>query len=302
MIYNLMNMKNIILIVCLLVTTSRAQFAYPSEDFLGGGIGYSPMYIQMESIPGEEKMADLGLSNGFGKDPLIVHGGEGFAHITGRWRIGGYAGIGSKSISTIPDIILYVNRDGEDGYQAAQDPSDIQVDEDTIGYYTDLYNPTIEAKFTFSLGAASVEYVQPLFQDLELSAGALLGLGRASLSIEQTIGNPKWDATFSNVYGVIDSDTLYYEVDDITQNSEILPNIQLPGLLRNMTGTFFNFQPYIAIKWQFLDRVGIRISTGYNQGTIAAGSWKLNGGTKISDSPLSSVEGLTFRTMLYMGL
>ena len=142
----------------------------------------------------------------------------------------------------------------------------------------------------------------PIFQDLELSGGALLGLGRASLSIEQTIGNPTWDATFSNVYGVIDNDTLYYEVDNLELGADILPSIQLPGLLRNMTGTFFNFQPYIAIKWQFLDRLGIRISTGYNQGTITAGSWKLNGGTKISDSPLSSIEGLTFRTMLYMGL
>lgn len=297
-----MNIRSIIIVSVLIGATSQAQFAYPSEDFLGGGIGYSPMYIQMESIPGEEKMADLGLSGGFGKDPLIVHGGEGFAHMTGRWRIGGYAGIGSKSISTIPDIILYINRDGEDGYQAAQDLSNIQANEDTIGYYTDIYNPSIEAKFTFSLGAASVEYVMPIFQDLELSGGALLGLGRASLSIEQTIGNPKWDATFSNVYGVIDNDILYYEVDSLELGADILPSIQLPGLLRNMTGTFFNFQPYIAIKWQFLDRLGIRISTGYNQGTITAGSWKLNGGTKISDSPLSSIEGLTFRTMLYMGL
>ncbi len=161
-----MNIRSIVIVSFLMGATSQAQFAYPSEDFLGGGIGYSPMYIQMESIPGEEKMADLGLSGGFGKDPLIVHGGEGFAHMTGRWRIGGYAGIGSKSISTIPDIILYINRDGEDGYQAAQDLSDIQANEDTIGYYTDIYNPSIEAKFTFSLGAASVEYVMPIFQDL----------------------------------------------------------------------------------------------------------------------------------------
>ena len=26
------------------------QFSYPAEDFLGGGIGYSPMYIKLKEM------------------------------------------------------------------------------------------------------------------------------------------------------------------------------------------------------------------------------------------------------------
>ena len=54
--------------------------------------------------------------------------------------------------------------------------------------------------FAIALGAGSVEYVMPLLQDLELSAGALMGLGRAGMAINQTSSNPKWSQVFSNVY------------------------------------------------------------------------------------------------------
>ena len=35
---------------------------------------------------------------------------------------------------------------------------------------------------------------------------------------------------------------------------------------------FFNFQPYVAVKWQFLERLGLRISVGFNKGTVRQGS------------------------------
>ena len=65
---------------------------------------------------------------------------------------------------------------------------------------------------------------------------------------------------------------------------------------------FFNFQPYVAVKWQFLERLGLRISVGFNKGTVRQGSWKLNGRTQIGDSPSSALSGVAFRTMLYVGL
>ena len=76
----------------------------------------------------------------------------------------------------------------------------------------------------------------------------------------------------------------------------------VPGLLRDVSATFFNFQPYVAVKWQFLERLGLRISVGFNKGTVNAGSWKLNGRTTIDDSPTSALAGVSFRTMLYIGL
>ena len=287
------NMKNIVLFLTLSSSLLMAQFSYPLEDFLGGGIGYSPMYIKLDSIPGSSDLMGLGLNPKNFRDPFVIHGGEGFAHVTGRWRIGGYAGAGGTSISTVPDIIIFQD-DDEDGV----------LDEgENFKDYTNFFNPTIEAKFTISMGAASIEYVMPLLQDLELSAGALMGLARAGIAVDQQSGNPRWGSIFDNAYGTMDSTgTLFYGVDaDSYADPVILPGT-VPGLLRDVSATFFNFQPYVAVKWQFLERLGLRISVGFNKGTIPAGNWVLNGRTKISDSPASSIQGASFRTMLYIGL
>ena len=109
--------------------------------------------------------------------------------MTGKWRIGGYAGIGSSSISTITNVQLYVDQ-GETGYNG-----------ETAVDYDGNFDPTIEAKITLSLGAGSIEYVMPIFQDLEISAGAMMGLGRLNLSIDQYAANPKWGEMFNFSYG-----------------------------------------------------------------------------------------------------
>ena len=284
-------MNKIIFIFIFKCTIAFGQFSYPAEDFLGGGIGYSPMYISLDSIPGASYLTALGLDPKNFSDPFVIHGGEGFAHVTGRWRIGGYAGMGASSVSTIPDIILFEDS-GPTGFDAG----------DTSVVYTDDFNPSIKAKFSFLLGAASVEYVMPLLQDLELSSGALMGLGRVSMAIDQQSGNPRWDKIFSNAYGTMSDGTLYYPVTDIDDTDQQIVPGEVAGLQRDVSATFFNFQPYVAVKWQFLERLGLRISMGANKGTVPAGSWKLNGRTSVSDSPQSSLSGLTFRTMLYIGL
>ena len=177
-------------------------------------------------------------------------------------------------------------------------------DDENSKDYTNFFNPTIEAKFSISMGAASIEYVMPLLQDFELSAGALMGLARAGIAVDQQSGNPRWGTIFDNAYGTMDSTgTLYYGVDaDSYDNPDPITPGPVPGLLRDVSATFFNFQPYVAVKWQFLERLGLRISVGFNKGTIPAGNWVLNGRTKISDSPASSIQGASFRTMLYIGL
>jgi len=287
------NMKNIVLFLTLSSSLLMAQFSYPLEDFLGGGIGYSPMYIKLDSIPGSSDLMGLGLNPKDFKDPFIIHGGEGFAHVTGRWRIGGYAGAGGTSISTVPDIIIFQDDNGNDSLDAGENSKD----------YTSYFNPRIEGKFTISMGAASIEYVMPLLQDLELSAGALMGLARAGLAVDQQNGTPRWGTIFNNAYGTMDSTgTLYYGVSASEYDEPVILPGTIPGIMRDVSATFFNFQPYVAVKWQFLERLGLRISVGFNKGTIQAGKWKLNGNTKISDSPASSIQGASFRTMLYIGL
>jgi len=290
---NPINMKNIVLFIILSSSLLMAQFSYPLEDFLGGGIGYSPMYIKLDSIPGSSDLMGLGLNPKDFKDPFVIHGGEGFAHVTGRWRIGGYAGAGGTSISTVPDIIIFQDDNDNDSLDAGEDFKD----------YTNFFNPTIEGKFTISMGAASIEYVMPLLQDLELSAGALMGLARAGIAVDQQSGNPRWGTIFNNAYGTMDSTgTLYYGVSAGEYDEPVILPGTIPGLLRDVSATFFNFQPYVAVKWQFLERLGLRISVGFNKGTIPAGKWVLNGRTKISDSPASAIQGASFRTMLYIGL
>ena len=286
-------MKNIVLFITLSSSLLMAQIGYPLEDFLGGGIGYSPMYIKLDSIPGSSDLMGLGLNPKDFKDPFVIHGGEGFAHVTGRWRIGGYAGAGGTSISTVPDIIIFQDDNGNDSLDAGENSKD----------YTSYFNPRIEGKFTISMGAASIEYVMPLLQDLELSAGALMGLARAGLAVDQQNGTPRWGTIFNNAYGTMDSTgTLYYGVSASEYDEPVILPGTIPGIMRDVSATFFNFQPYVAVKWQFLERLGLRISVGFNKGTIQAGKWKLNGNTKISDSPASAIQGASFRTMLYIGL
>lgn len=290
---NPINMKNIVLFITLSSSLLMAQFSYPLEDFLGGGIGYSPMYIKLDSIPGSSDLMGLGLDPKNFHDPFVIHGGEGFAHVTGRWRIGGYAGAGATTISTVPDIIIFQDDNANGTFDEGENFKD----------YTNFFNPTIEAKFSISMGAASIEYVMPLLQDLELSAGALMGLARAGIAVDQQSGNPRWGTIFDNAYGTMDSTgTLFYGVDASDYDDPVILPGTVPGLLRDVSATFFNFQPYVAVKWQFLERLGLRISVGFNKGTIPAGNWVLNGRTKISDSPASSIQGASFRTMLYIGL
>tara|TARA_B100000941_G_scaffold176923_1_gene126659 strand:- start:166 stop:1059 length:894 start_codon:yes stop_codon:yes gene_type:complete len=296
--------KKIITSITFFITSLFSQFdLYPVTDFFGGGIGYSPMYISIEEFPATDLLKNLGLDPKQFDSPFVVHGGEGFAHMTGKWRIGSYAGVGSSSISTVTNIRLFVDSDG-DGI-LDQNEIDNSVD------YDGNFDPSIEAKITISLGAASIEYVMPVFQDLEISAGAMMGLGRLNLSIDQYAANPKWSEMFDFSYGpkvtTVDTDSnaivnYYYAVDNLGNPISGFNAANAPGVMSDLSGTFFNFQPYVAIKWQLLDRVGLRISAGFNKGTIGQGRWKLNSRYLIGDSDSYTLSGITFRTMLYLGL
>ena len=161
------------------------------------------------------------------------------------------------------------------------------------------------------ISAVTLEYVVPIFRDLEIASGAMFGIGRTIISIDQNTGTPRWDESFSNNFGQVLNDTLVYAIDTTGTTSQAaidaLQGAYLPPLasnagMTNLSGTFFNFQPYVAVKWQITDRVGLRLSIGYNKGVIRAGQWQLNDRFQISDSPESSLSGLSFRTMIYFGL
>ena len=311
-----MNRYKLITLILPIVIFAQSDL-YPVEDYYGGGIGYSPMYMILDSIPGASKLRQVGVNPDNFNSPFVIHGGEGFTQISGRWRLGGYAGIGTSRISNALSVILAVETNG---YPGIQDTTTIIITDqglpdpiirDSTENYTGIFVPTIEAKFTFMISAVTLEYVVPIFRDLEIASGAMFGLGRTIISIDQNTGTPRWDASFSNNFGQIINDTLYYAIDitgttaqaafDALQGSYLPPLASSAGMT-SISGTFFNFQPYVAVKWQITDRVGLRLSIGYNKGVIRAGQWKLNDRFQISDSPESALSGLSFRTMIYFGL
>ena len=302
-----MNRYKLIILTLPIVIFAQSDL-YPVEDYYGGGIGYSPMYMILDSIPGASKLRQAGVNPDNFNSPFVIHGGEGFTQISGRWRLGGYAGIGTSRISNALSVLFGVETNGIEGIQTtANDTSQPDLTEK----YTGIFVPTLEAKFTFMISAITLEYVVPIFRDLEIASGAMFGLGRTIISIDQNTGTPRWDASFSNNFGQVINDTLIYTVDttgttldaaiDALQGSYLSPQTSSAGMT-NLSGTFFNFQPYVAVKWQITDRVGLRLSIGFNKGVIRAGQWKLNDRFQISDSPESALSGLSFRTMIYFGL
>ncbi|MDP7526566.1 MAG: hypothetical protein QF852_02965 [Candidatus Marinimicrobia bacterium] len=310
-----MNRYKLIILILPIVISAQSDL-YPIEDYYGGGIGYSPMYMILDSIPGASKLRQVGVNPDNFNSPFVIHGGEGFTQISGRWRLGGYAGVGTSRISNALSVILAVDTNGLEGIQDTTTTiitggTSVEYDPDTIENYTGIFVPTIEAKFTFMISAVTLEYVVPIFRDLEVASGAMFGIGKTIISIDQNTGTPRWDASFSNNFGQVLNDTLIYTIDATGTTPQLaideLQGAYLPPLasnagMTNLSGTFFNFQPYVAVKWQITDRVGLRLSIGYNKGVIRAGQWQLNDRFQISDSPESSLSGLSFRTMIYFGL
>ena len=310
-----MNRYKLIILVLPIIIFAQSDL-YPVEDYYGGGIGYSPMYMILDSIPGASKLKQVGVNPDNFNSPFVIHGGEGFTQISGRWRLGGYAGIGTSRISNALSVLFAVDTNGIEGIQNTitinqPEPGVIDTTQgDFTAIYTGIFVPTLEAKFTFMISAITLEYVVPIFRDLEIASGAMFGLGRTIISIDQNTGTPRWDASFSNNFGQVINDTLIYTVDatgttpeaatDALQGSYLPPQTSSAGMT-NLSGTFFNFQPYVAVKWQITDRVGLRLSIGYNKGVIRAGQWQLNDRFQISDSPESALSGLSFRTMIYFG-
>ena len=311
-----MNRYKLIILALPIVIFAQSDL-YPVEDYYGGGIGYSPMYMILDSIPGASKLRQVGVNPDNFNSPFVIHGGEGFTQISGRWRLGGYAGIGTSRISNALSVLFGVDTNGIEGIQNTitinqPEPGVIDTTQpDLTENYTGIFVPTLEAKFTFMISAITLEYVVPIFRDLEIASGAMFGIGRTIISIDQNTGTPRWDASFSNNFGQVLNDTLIYTVDaagttpqaaiDELQGSYLSPQASSAGMT-NLSGTFFNFQPYVAVKWQITDRVGLRLSIGFNKGVIRAGQWKLNDRFQISDSPESALSGLSFRTMIYFGL
>ena len=284
---------------------------YPPETFYGGGVGFSQMFLfvdmgKLESLKYLGTVGDtagLRLNTAQFTYPFVVNGGEGFSQITGRWRLGGYAGVGSSFISERPEFHLFFDKNGNKKWDAGT--------EQRVPYEGD-FAPDVRAKVSVWISGATVEYVFPIFAGLEISAGTLIGLGRLNLSLSESSGSSRWEDQFSSMFGIVPGED--YAVTDWNHDGdttnvdwELAQTSQFPSIHRgrgmsSLTGTFFNMQPYTAIKLQFLDRVGIRLSMGFNLGKVTKGTWILNDRNPMSDSPETKLNGAAVRAMIYFGL
>lgn len=264
--------------------------------------GFEFLGSVVDTVSGTTK--GLGLNTDNFKSPFVINGGEGFSSITGRWRLGGYAGVGSSLIAGRPQISLFIDLDDNDEFD---------LDTETAVEYTGSNAPDIQAEFSMWIGGATVEYVFPIFRGLEIAPGVLMGAGRANLSITQGSGKPYWESIFSSVYdlgkdgfvvvGDLTGDGDTTAADIALAQTEMLFSANPSSVsMTSLTGAFFTLQPYIAIKVQFLDRVGFRLSAGFNLGKVSQGKWILNNQNTISDSPGTSLNSLAVRAMIYFGL
>ncbi|SVA80547.1 uncharacterized protein METZ01_LOCUS133401, partial [marine metagenome] len=144
-----MNRYKLIILTLPIVIFAQSDL-YPVEDYYGGGIGYSPMYMILDSIPGSSKLRQVGVNPDNFNSPFVIHGGEGFTQISGRWRLGGYAGIGTSRISNALSVLFGVETNGVEGIQTADNDT---AQSDFTAKYNGIFVPTLEAKFTFMISA-----------------------------------------------------------------------------------------------------------------------------------------------------
>ncbi|MFC1484375.1 hypothetical protein ACFL5M_05930 [Candidatus Neomarinimicrobiota bacterium] len=256
-----------ILVCCMvpiLVSTvySQRNVPFSTEEYFGGGIGYTPMFLMLnvaerypfniiDAAATTTGLLETNTGLGFSEselaelgDWMIIHGAEGFGNVSGNWRVGAYVGLGSKSITTVDT--------------ASSLQTDLQV--------------------SLMTGNASVEFVIPIFSNLEIAAGSLFGLSRAMIQFARKVNVPSWEGQFT--------------FTDIDQDNYSVA----------LSGTFFSFQPYVAVKLQFMDRAGLRMSAGYNMGTLEANRWKLNDFGEVQAPSASDFSALSVRVMLYLGI
>lgn len=289
---------------------------YPPESFYGGGVGFSQMFLfqNLGELGSFEMLGSVGDTAGFGFDltqfsnPFVLNGGEGFSNITERIRIGGFAGVGSSFLTKRPEIVLFLDLDQDGEFDADTEQKSAYAPPPEVGNQS----PDLEAKVSMWVSGATIEYMFPLFKGLEVSVGSLFGYGRLSLNVSQTTGSPSWKDQFRSVFQIrpngetpvtdANSDGDINEADITFVNYSQIPTIAFSGTTTSLSGTFVNLQPYLAVKVQLLDRMGIRMTAGFNTGTIDGGKWITEGRKKISDSPATELKSLAVRAMIYFGL
>lgn len=219
------------LVFLALINVTRGQEANYFDSPFGGGIGYIPGWVLPNLDGMNEQLKPLGIP-GLGKNGFFTSGGSGFLYLgfVKNTRIGGMWFKGSTTEKAFAG-----------GFRR-------------------------EASYTLSAGAFSIEYTLPVFKDVGVSVGALIGGGTQSFEIYQSRFPADWD-------------NIWKEFSD--------PSGSTRDISRRLENSFLLLSPTLNIDVPIYRFLSFRVGAGY---LMQFGeSWKVDNEREIKNVP----EGLS---------
>ena len=111
-----------------------------------------------------------------------------------------------------------------------------------------------DVELSVAFGGVTVEYAVPVVPRLDVAFGVMLGGGSTSIKMTRNINSNKlWNEIWTD-YGL---------------NSQVTDEYT-----RNLSGSFFIYQPSFNIEYAVLRWVGLRVGVSYNG--MAVNDWKLD--------------------------
>jgi hypothetical protein len=141
-----------------------------------------------------------------------------------------------------------------------------------------------DVELSVSFGGVTIEYAVPVVPRLDVAFGVMLGGGSTSIKMTRNINSNKLWSSIWDEYG---SD--HPMTDEYT---------------RNLSGSFFIYQPSLNIEYAILRWVGLRVGVSYNG--MAVSDWKIDDKydligvpDKVSGKGLMINGGIFLGTFLY---
>ena len=120
--------------------------------------------------------------------------------------------------------------------------------------YDPMTNIRRDVELSVAFGGVTIEYAVPIVPRLDVAVGIMLGGGGTGIKMTQNINSNKLWTTVWDEFGM-----------------------NHPGLdeyTRNLSGSFFIYQPSLNIEYAVLRWVGLRVGVSYNG--MAVSEWKLD--------------------------
>ena len=136
-----------------------------------------------------------------------------------------------------------------------------------------------DVQLSAGYGGVTVDYVLPLTARLDITGGILLGGGSLNLKLTRNNGSPvSWDPIWT----------------------EFGSNNPVQSYTRNLSGSFFAYQPTVNLEYAVLRWLGLRVGAGYMG--MAGSDWKEDDNYSIVGVPGNiSGKGFVINAGLFVG-